>query len=86
MHIPYEGATGGDLFIQPSWFGFPLEEARIAPTLSDAVFGHWAIDGVKTCKYLITRFKKLGEIQCARRIVIGDWVLYVAREASPTGQ
>lgn len=78
IHIPYEGVCGGDVFIQPDWFGFMPEQARLARTLSQAVFGDFALDGYKTCNYLLTRWKKLGEIACATRIEVGDWVLYVA--------
>jgi hypothetical protein len=80
VHIPYEGATGGDLFIQPKWFGFSAELARKAPTLSHAVFGQYAVDGFKTCKYLLTRLSALGELPCATRTIVGEWVMYTARE------
>lgn len=76
IHIPYEGVCGGDVFIQPHWFGFRQEQARLALTLSQAVFGDFALDGYKTCNYLLTRWKKLGEIACAKRIEVGDWLLY----------
>lgn len=84
VHIPYEGATGGDLFIQPNWFGFSPDEARTAPTLSQAVFGDYALDGYKTCKYLLTRWKKLGDLQCATKTEVGDWVLYTSRDKHTT--
>ena len=76
IHIPYEGVCGGDVFIQPHWFGFSPEQARLAPTLSEAVFGDFALNGYKTCNYLLTRWKDLGEIACAKRIEVGDWLLY----------
>lgn len=83
VHIPYEGTCGGDLFIHPSWFGFMHNAARIAPTLSQAVFGSPGAVGFKTCKYLLTRAKKLGEIACATRMEVGDWILYTATTPQP---
>ena len=76
VHIPCEGACGGDLFVQPDWFSFSLDDARTASSLSVAVFGHDAHIGVKTCKYLLTRGRNLGDISCADRTVVGDWFLY----------
>lgn len=81
VHIPYEGATGGDLFIQPTWFGFSAEDARNAPTLTHPVFGNYVVVGGKTWKYLLTRCKTLGELPCATRTAVGDWVLYEVRQA-----
>lgn len=76
IHIPFEGACSADLFIQPEWFGFGSAEARVAPTLSQAVFGPHAEARKKTCTYLLTRWGKLGEIASATRTVVGEWVLY----------
>jgi len=86
VHIPYEGATGGDLFIQPAWFGFSAEEARNAPTLSHPVFGNYAVVGGKTWKYLLTRCQALGELACATRTSVGGWVLYEVRQAESQAQ
>lgn len=83
IHIPYEGTCGGDLFIHPKWFGFVPDDARTAPTLSQAVFGNAGLAGFKTCKYLLTPWKKLGEIDSATRTEVGDWVLYSATTAQP---
>lgn len=80
VHIPYEGATGGDLFVQPKWFGFSADAARKARTLSYAVFGNYAVHGFKTCKHLLTRSQTLGEIPCATRTAVGDWFWYEAPE------
>lgn len=76
IHIPYEGVCSADLFIQPHWFGFDVDYARIAPTLSQAVFGVNAEAYEKSCTYLLTPWLKLGEFACAKRTVIGDWALY----------
>jgi len=90
IHIPYEGVAGGDLFIQPKWFGFVPALARRAPTLAQAVFGNHALDGYKTCNYLITHWRTLGELECADRTEIGDWVLYADKtmrlDAAVTGR
>ncbi len=83
IHIPYEGTCGGDLFIHPKWFGFAPDNARTAPTLSQAVFGNAGLAGIKTCKYLLTPLKKLGEIASATRAEVGDWVLYSATSPQP---
>jgi hypothetical protein len=76
IHIPYEGVCSADLFIQPHWFGFDVDYARIAPTLSQAVFGVNAEACEKSCTYLLTPWLKLGEFASAKRTVVGDWVLY----------
>lgn len=76
IHIPYEGVCSADLFIQPRWFGFDVDYARIAPTLSQAVFGVHAEAYEKSCTYLLTPWLKLGELASAKRTVVGDWVLY----------
>ena len=82
IHIPCEGTRGGDLFIQPDWFGFTPADARLAPTLSQAVFEYTTPGEKKTCSYLLTRFHNLGEITSAKRTVVGDWVLYGPRTMS----
>lgn len=80
VHIPYEGAASGDLFIQPTWFGFSAEEARSAHARSHPVFGNYAVVGGKAWKYLLTRSQAIGELACATRTPVGDWVLYEVRQ------
>jgi len=79
IHIPYEGVCGGDLFIQPGFFGFDLDLARLAPTLSEAVFGPSNAEGEKSCNYLLTRNRNLGEIASAERTDCGEWFLYSSK-------
>lgn len=68
VHIPYEGAVGGDLFIKPDWHNFRKDYADEDGSLSDALFG-------KQCRYMLSQ-QDFGELGCASRKVVGDWVLY----------
>lgn len=83
VHIPYEGCCGGDVFVFPRGFGLDSKYAKIAPTLSAAVFGpnYWAYE--KFCMYFLTKAVGLGEIESAHRKVFGDWVLYTAKDLRP---
>jgi hypothetical protein len=77
IHIPCgEGTCSADLFVQPEYFGFSFAEARVAATLSQAVFGADAEALGQACTYLLTPSLKLGEIAAAKRTVVGDWVFY----------
>lgn len=80
IHIPYEGACDGDLFIQPKWFGFTFEQTRNDPPLRHPEFGNYFRVGQKLCKHLLTPSHNLGDIVAATRTVVGDWVLYSVRE------
>lgn len=79
IHIPYEGFCGGDLFIPPKFLGIDPELARLAPTLSGAVFGPYNFEDEKSCKYCLTKNRTLGEIASATRTECGEWVLYSAK-------
>jgi len=74
VHVPYEGATGADLFIKPAWHNFHKAEANEAGSLSRALFG-------KPCRYMLSN-KDYGELGCATRLQVGDWVLYHDERAS----
>lgn len=70
IHIPFEGATGGDLFILPEWHNaFPerlsLPRAKL----------HWMV--TKPCNYLLTN-RDLGKHECATRTVVADCFLYAS--------
>jgi len=69
VHIPVEGACEGDLFIAPKWFRC-RPEAAMGPDgrLSRVTWG-------KGGSYLLVN-QDLGELDCATRQVIGDWILY----------
>ena len=71
IHIPYEGALDGDLFIKPAWHNFDLEAARKSGRLSAGFFG-------RKCHYLLTK-EDYGDLECASRIVVGAWVLYESK-------
>ncbi|MBC3881572.1 hypothetical protein H8K35_08265 [Undibacterium sp. LX40W] len=68
VHVPYEGATGADLFIKPDWHNFRKDQAGEDGSLSNALFG-------KPCRYMLSD-KDYGELGCASRREVGDWVLY----------
>lgn len=68
VHIPYEGITGGDLFIQPNWRLFHPDRANASGSLR-------AGNGGKDCHHLLTG-NDYGEIGNSRRSRIGDFVLY----------
>lgn len=74
VHIPYEGMCSGDLLIPPGWR--KLDASRgMGPEgrLSRVVGG-------KDCRYLLTD-RDLGELECADRTAVGQWVLYRAKQA-----
>lgn len=80
IHIPYEGFCSGDIFVFPNGFGFDAEYAKIASTLSAAAFGPNWMAYEKSCKYFLTKAMGQGELLSASRMVIGDWVLYTAKD------
>jgi hypothetical protein len=68
VHIPYEGVCEGDLFIRPEWRVFRPERAQHGGSLAGAL-------RMAQCQYVLTS-KDYGELQTAKRTVIGEWVLY----------
>ena len=68
VHIPYEGITGGDLFIQPHWRLFHPGRANKSGSLR-------AGNGGKDCRHLLTAHD-YGEIGNSRRSRIGAFFLY----------
>lgn len=72
IHIPYEGAAPGDLFILPDWWNFFAENAQANGSLTSAC-------GSRPCHLVLTAVD-YGELSCAHRKVIGDWVLYEAKD------
>jgi hypothetical protein len=71
VHIPYEGACGGDLFILPGWHNvFPERMQDPHAKLSDLVAG-------RNCNYLLTH-RALGEFSCATRRDLAGWTLYTS--------
>ena len=70
VHIPYEGICGGDLFFFPRWRKFNAEGAEKTGRLSTAVG--------KCCHYLLSPVD-FGELSCATRTLVSDWVLYKAK-------
>ncbi|MCX7148664.1 MAG: hypothetical protein NTY05_04525 [Rhodocyclales bacterium] len=66
--IPYEGASGADLFILPTWHRFFAEKIRNGGKL------RWAVH--KPCNRIIVQGDH-GEVACATRTDIGaGWWLY----------
>ena len=68
VHIPYEGFCDGDVLIPPPWRRFGSEHAGPGGRL-DFAFGSCE------ARYVLTRQDR-GEMACARRKVLGEWVLY----------
>jgi hypothetical protein len=76
IHIPYEGACGGDLFILPKWHNVFLE--RLAGP--SAKFSY-LLSG-KRCNYLLTN-RDLGELPCATRADCAGSFLYKNMQPYP---
>ena len=72
IHIPYEGAASGDLFILPDWWNFFPDNAQAGGSLMSACGG-------RPCHLVLTAVD-YGELDSAHRKVIGDWVLYEAKD------
>jgi hypothetical protein len=68
VHIPYEGCTGGDLFIYPTWRRFRPEKVGSDGKLSDATGG-------KPCHFILIE-GDYGEIKNTRKTSVASWVLY----------
>lgn len=78
IHIPYEGAADGDLFIKPGWRKLFPELADRGGGLRHVVYGA----GCRApCCYVLSG-DDYGEIESASRTVVGDWFLYEAMEVS----
>lgn len=79
VHIPYEGACMGDLFVVPKWRNlFPengVEKGDDA-TLGDYANHYADPENGYSCHYLLVQ-RDLGELNCANRQIAGDrWILY----------
>lgn len=79
VHIPYEGACMGDLFVLPEWRNLFIEKANKKgerATLGDYAT-YWADPQVgHSCHYLLLQ-RDMGELSCAHRKIVGDgWFLY----------
>jgi len=73
IHIPFEGATGGDLFILPEWHNaFPDRLSRPGAKL------HWMVG--KPCNYILTN-RDLGHFECATCTDVADCFLYASNAA-----
>jgi hypothetical protein len=70
VHFPYEGMCDGDIIFLPNWRVFHAEKAGAGGGLAAAL-------RMKLCRYLfVPKERALGELDCATREEIGDWVLY----------
>lgn len=67
-----------DVFAYEDGSGLDPDHAKLADNLSHAVFANWYRERSNFCKHFLTRDKNCGEIKCATRREIGDWVLYSA--------
>lgn len=86
VHIPYEGACMGDLFVVPGWrklypdwkdqFPRSGDGRGDKATLGD--YAHYMADPNTgdSCHYLLLQ-RDLGKLKCANRCEIGDgWIFY----------
>jgi hypothetical protein len=81
VHIPYEGASGADLFIRPSWRNVFPERDDGEHSLSELLYSVEAPSLGWVCHYLMTD-EDLGELQCATRTDIGGgWIVYESNRA-----
>ena len=71
VHIPFEGMRGGDLVVFPKWRRFFRESAERTRKLAS---------GLRQCCYYLLTPHDFGEINCASRRAVGDWVLYQSKE------
>lgn len=71
VHIPYEGACDGDLFVKPAWRGMNLNAAMGGGSLTAAMLG-------KPCHHLLLKGEHK-EVDTATRIVVDGWTLYTSR-------
>ena len=70
VHIPYEGMCDGDVVFLPNWRVFNADKAGEDGSLAGAL-------RMSLCRYLfVPKDRVLGELACATREEIGDWVLY----------
>lgn len=71
IHIPYEGACGGDLLILPEWRNFFPEAAMGSK-------GRLSSAAREPCHYVLTT-RDYGELDAATRETCGEWFLYRSR-------
>lgn len=71
VHTPYEGICEADLFINPSWRGFNLQEGMGDGSLSAVTLG-------KPCHHLLL-WGNRKEMDCATRIHVAGWTLYSSK-------
>lgn len=77
VHIPYEGMCDGDIVFLPSWRVFHPEKAGIDGSLAQTM-------RMQGCRYLfVPKSRELGDLPCATREEIGDWVLYRQKPEIP---
>jgi len=70
VHIPYEGMCDGDIIFLPNWRVFHTDKAGLDGSLAEAL-------RMNHCRYLfVPKERVLGELACATREEISDWVLY----------
>lgn len=79
VHIPYEGACMGDLFVLPEWRNLFIDKANKKgerAALGDYI-AYWNDpERGDSCHYLLMP-RDIGELSCAHRQIVGDgWFLY----------
>ncbi|MGZ8982770.1 MAG: SIR2 family NAD-dependent protein deacylase [Methylotenera sp.] len=70
VRIPYESMFDGDVVFLPGWRVFHIENSGVDGSLAKTL-------NMKDCRYMfVPKSRELGELACAMREEIGDWVLY----------
>jgi hypothetical protein len=71
VHVPYEGACGGDLFFVPEYWNSAFDKA-----MKDGAKLRWAVH--RPCNHVLVK-ADYGELPCAMRAIVGEgWVLYTS--------
>lgn len=70
VHVPYDGTCGGDLFFVPeNWRANLIDAKKDSATLRSGV--------KRPCNYVFVE-RDYGELPCATRKRIGEWMLYTS--------
>lgn len=70
VHIPYEGMCDADVIFLPNWRVFHIEHSGLSGSLAKTL-------SMEFCRYLfVPKARDFGELECASREELGNWVLY----------
>lgn len=70
VRIPYESMFDGDVIFLPNWRVFHIEHSGVNGSLAKTL-------SMEYCRYLfVPKARDFGELRCASREELGNWVLY----------